>query len=998
MLSDTKVYSDLAPHGQTAFIEEFVMIETILSRSIRVICLGGISLGMQAATAQSTGEPMQRVEVTGSRIRQIDRETAQPLQVITAAQIRDSGLVTLGDILNSVSSAGAPDFSRGSALGASRENGGQYINLRNLGSNRLLTLVNGKRWTQTVDGFTDMSTIPASMVERIEVLKDGASSIYGSDAIAGVVNIILKKSMRGGELSLYSGRNKYGDGRNKDFSLSYGAGNEQVSLMFGLSHTEQGVIWAATRPVTASAYGPLRPAVGLGLGPWARIVPVDPRTGGALPSEDENGAAMPGFFDRVINHTGTFDGIGIGGASRNPAHWHDYAGADEDKFNATQQMMFQMPNTLDSIIAKGSIKLPKNMRISTTALFAQRSARAQVAGYPLQSGSQAGYPVYVDRDSYFNPYGNQVAGSGHGQDLYFYRRTTELPRVTENENRTVHVDAALDGEFSLRDLPWNWTVGVNYNKVSGSILTTGNLNLPKLKKALGPSFMNAAGTVQCGSLASPIPLAECVPFDILGGPSASTAQALAYVMSTGHARYGGTTSAATADVSAELLTLPAGPLAMAAGVEQRAVRGHDQPGQFEQSGYSTDLAGNSTFGRYTVKEAYAELNIPVLKGVTLAELLSFNLAARHSDYSNFGRTTNRKASFVWKPVNDLLARATYAEGFRAPNIGDTFGGGQQSYDEYLDPCDSLYGEAAINPEVQARCIAAGVPAGFRQVDQTGMPIISSQETQSTTPFMSGAGNASLTPETSVTRSMGLVYSPSSLPGFSAGIDWYRIQVDNRIVGVAATYVADQCYIAGVTSFCGAIQRHPATGEIVNLAHGNANLGQLRAEGADLALTYRLPPNRLGLFVLRTETSYVDKFAVKSAADGGWVNHAGEYAYHRLRSNLTLDWSSENWKAGWGLRYYSPVKDECWDVQARVECNLPDFEASWGQGANKLGATTYHDLHVSYKTAWQGQIQLGVNNIFGKKPRITYQGGASSSSVDADLPLDRFFYARYTQSF
>ena len=144
------------------------------------------------AYAQEAAAP-QRVEVTGSRIRQVDLETAQPVQVMTAEQIQKSGLVTVGDIVNSLSSTGTPAFSKGSVLTSNREQGGQYINMRNLGSQRLLVLVNGKRWTATVAGYTDMSTVPSSMIERIEVLKDGASSIYGSDAIAGVVNIILRK-------------------------------------------------------------------------------------------------------------------------------------------------------------------------------------------------------------------------------------------------------------------------------------------------------------------------------------------------------------------------------------------------------------------------------------------------------------------------------------------------------------------------------------------------------------------------------------------------------------------------------------------------------------------------------------------------------------------------------------------------------------------------------------------------------------------------------------
>ena len=143
---------------------------------------------MSIAQAQDS---MQRVEVTGSRIRTVDLATSQPVQVMTQEQIQKTGLVTVGDVINNMSSAGSPAFSKGGALTSNRENGGQYANLRNLGSQRLLVLVNGKRWTQTVAGYTDMSTIPSSMIERIEILKDGASAIYGSDAIAGMINIIL---------------------------------------------------------------------------------------------------------------------------------------------------------------------------------------------------------------------------------------------------------------------------------------------------------------------------------------------------------------------------------------------------------------------------------------------------------------------------------------------------------------------------------------------------------------------------------------------------------------------------------------------------------------------------------------------------------------------------------------------------------------------------------------------------------------------------------------
>ena len=968
------------------------MMETILSRSIRTICLGGMALGMTAAYAQEVTQPLQRVEVTGSRIRQVDLETAQPIQVMNQEQIQKTGLVTVGDILNNLSSAGAPDFSRSGSLTSNAEAGGQYVSLRNLGSNRLLVLVDGKRWTQTAAGFTDLSTIPSAMIERMEILKDGASSIYGSDAIAGVVNIILKKNMEGGQLSLYTGRNEEGDGRNKDFSLTYGANSDKASLMFGLSHTEQGVVWPSSREITATSYGPAHPYDGFGAGPWGRITPVHPVSGGSL---DQN---SPGGWNRHLNHTGDWTGNGIGANSRDPNSYHTYAGAPEDKFNSSQQMHLLSPNKLDTVFIKGEIALPKDVRLKTTAMYSQRQSTSQIAGYPLRSDAQNGYKVYIDKDSYYNPYGNQVAGAGLGQDLYFSRRTIELPRITDNENRTLHIDATLEGDFSFRDLAWNWSAGYNHNRVSGSQMGTGNINLLNLKKALGPSFMNSDGVVQCGTPGAPILLSQCTPFDILGGPSVSTPQTLAYINSTDQKNYGSTINSATADVAGELFQLPAGALGLAVGIEHREVKGSDVPGQFEQSGYSTNLAAQPTYGRYTVREAYAELNVPVLKNKPFAELLTFNLATRHSDYSNFGVANNSKASFMYKPVKDVLFRGTWAEGFRAPTVDDIAGGGSQSFDTFLDPCDTVFGEASSNPAVQARCVAAGTNATYQQLMQAGTPITSTNGTQGLTAFNSGAGNASLQPETAVTRTAGFVYSPSYLPGFTVGLDWYNIEIKNRITALSATYVANECYINGSAAFCGAIGRDPVTGQINQLARGNANLGQMETEGLDLAVSYRLPRTAYGQFGVRNETSYVDSFRTRSNVDSEWNEYAGEYFYNRVKSNTSVDWAMGNWSATWGFRYYSPVKDSCWSVKARIECNMPTAETTWGTGANKLGSVTFHDLSVGYKTAWNGRILVGVNNLFDKAPRIVYNTQADASSVDADQSLDRFVYVRYTQSF
>ena len=928
------------------------------------------------AQTQAAAEAPQRVEITGSRIRQVDLETAQPVLKMTSQQIQASGLVTVGDVLNQLTAAGPPAFSKGATLTSNREQGGQYIDMRGLGSQRLLVLVNGKRWSTTVAGYTDMSTIPTSMIDRIEILKDGASAIYGSDAIAGVVNIILKKSMQGGTISVYKGINEKGDGKNSDYDISYGGGDEKASLIFGLSHTTSGAVWSRDRYITSYPYA-AAPNNGLGAGPFGRIRQVSSAAGSV-------GNATG--FNKYLNHSG-----GAGAVSSNPANYHTYTGALEDQYNTTQQMMFQAPTDLTTMFTKGEIQLPWDMRFKTTAMFSERSSTRVNAGYPLSSQNQLRNPVYIDKNSYYNPYGAAATG-GAGEDLYFYRRMIEMPRTTDSRNQTVHIDATLEGDFTIAGKAWGWSAGYNHSAVTGQSNGTGNINLVNLKKALGPSFRNAAGIVQCGTATSPIALGECLPFDILGGPSASNAAVLGYIGSNSHAVYGSTVNSATADINGELFTLPAGVVGVAAGIEHREVRGYDLPDDMVANSLTTDNSYNPTRGRYSVKEAYLEANIPLLKDAPFAKLLSIDLATRYSDYSNFGTTTNSKASFMWKPVNDLLTRGTWAEGFRAPSLGDTFGGGSQTYDTYLDVCDTKLG-SITNATIQRNCRAAGVPANYRQLGQNGLPVTASQ--QSPVPFSSGAGNTSLTPETAKTKTLGLVYSPSYVPGLTASLDWFNIKVDNRITAVSVAYTLNQCYLQGVQQFCDNLRRD-ASGQIVSLTRGNTNLGAMETEGVDIGLNYRLPRTAYGQFNIRSESTWLKSFRTKSTATSDWDEYAGEYGSNRLKSNLSVDWSLGNWASTVTMRYSSPVKDGCYTTT--IACSNPDGESAGYGPYNKLGSLTYTDLNVSYSTPWKGKVSVGSNNLFNKKPRLIQSDASSSSAVDPNLPIDRFVYVRYSQAF
>lgn len=538
---------------------------------------------------------------------------------------------------------------------------------------------------------------------------------------------------------------------------------------------------------------------------------------------------------------------------------------------------------------------------------------------------------------------------------------------------------------------------------------TGNINLLALKNALGPSFLNAAGVVQCGTPDAPLPLGtslsagQCVPFNILGGPSASTAEALNYVNALEQSTYSNTSKSLSANITGGLFDMPlnAGEFSFAAGVEHRQESGYDHPDLMARSGLTTDLAANPTDSRYQLNEAYAEFNIPVLRDLPGARELSFDVASRYSHYSDFGGSTKNKYSFAWKPIDDLLVRGTYAEGFRAPTIGDIAGGGSQTFDYYTDPCDVRYGVAATNPDVEARCRAMGVPANFRQLDTAGQPITNAGGTQGTVPFYSGVGNRNLQPEQATTRTMGLVYSPAWLEGFDATLDWYRIKVTNVITAIDAQYVMDQCLVQNVSSWCSNFSRDPTTGQIVSLNRGNANLGALRTEGYDFVVHYRLPELPYGKFAVTLDSTYLESFDSQSEAGARYDHYAGTWSYPRVKANLSLDWSLGDFGATWTLRYQGAFRDQCWDPEAGIECDQPNYTSpTWGTiGANRKGAILFHDAQVRWNAPWNATVSFGVNNLFDRHPPITYSVTNSNSSYyDPALDLTRYFYLSYNQKF
>ncbi|NCT86398.1 TonB-dependent receptor [Stenotrophomonas acidaminiphila] len=930
---------------------------------VLALVAGAGTTGTAFAQDTSGATNLDRIEVTGSRIRQVDVETAQPVLTISRAEIENQGFSSVADILQNISAAGSPTFSRASPLTSNQEAGGQYIDLRNLGAQRTLVLVNGKRLGISPAGYQDISSIPSVIVERIEVLKDGASAIYGSDAMAGVINIITRKNFDGAEANVYTGQYGEGDGQKQTYDFMVGFSGERGSVTIGAEYHKEDPVWARDRWYTAEA---------------------DPRD--------------PGGNNTTVGQWGNWRPSGSTGAWQAPNRGSSAIGAgnfhpqnSNDTSNSIDQMQLLTPLERRSLFVNASYDITDNVRFTSDMGYTKRSSDRQIAGYPLQSAA-VGAPM--SKDSYFNP----TAGASA---VDWRRRGWEVPRTTNTDQTTWRFTAALEGSFEIGDRYFDWDAGYMFNEADTSIINNGNFYIPSVKAAVGPSFKDpTTGKIVCGTPGNVI--AGCVPWNPFAGFGTGAVEnslddpaVRNFLYKEEHAVGKTKTHDYFVNLAGSIITLPAGDLGFALGYEHRKEEGGFTPDAIAQSGNSTNLASGPTYGSYKVDEGYLELNVPVLADLPGAKELTFNAATRYSKFDTFGNTTNNKFGMKWRPMDDLLVRATYAEGFRAPTIGNLYGGGSQTFATgFRDPCDVVYGKAANSP----RCLK-DVGANFRQLKQGFVPITGPNGNQTPVPFVSGS-NPNLQPEMSTSKTIGLVYSPKFVQGLTMALDWWKVRIDDTVVSDSPNAIMDDCYVNLIESRCAMFKRDPAQGNIVGeLTYGTRNAGYYLTEGFDFDANYALDTD-WGRFSAKWATTYVSKFEIKSTNDPGTkpsqVN--GFEDYFRIRSNLSLGWNKGDWSANYGIRYYSSTKEDCSYDDICSDPNYFSPTANKVLPQNRLGATTFHDVQVSWQAPWNARIAIGANNVFNRVGPIMYSQAASNFSYYGGFDTGRFLYLKYNQKF
>ena len=956
----------------------------------------GIALALAPAFAgaqeQAQGDPttLDRIEVTGSRIRTVDTETAQPVLTIGRDEIEKQGFKSVADILQNVTAAGSPAISRAQPLSSGEMVGGYYIDLRNLGTQRTLVLVNGKRLGASVSGYQDVSQIPTVMVERIELLKDGASSIYGSDAMAGVINIITRSGFEGAEASAYLGQYSQGDGQKETYDFIMGFSGDRGSLTLGVEYSKEEGVWAKDRWFSKYSRTDRNPTAG-----WTTV-----SQWGVLQSGGTNYVLDRGADPFNFGNFHVLDGTPVTG----------------DVSNSNEQMHLLTPTERRSVFINGKFDITDNVRFNTDVLYTRRESQAQVAGYPLQSSA---YGLMMSADSYYNPLGNQW-NPGAGQEVGFIHRGWEVPRVSNNQLTTYRFTGAFEGSFEVGERYFDWDVGYLYNNAELVQRQTGNFRISAVEQATGESFYNPnTGRVECGNLAgltdpnNPNPAygagpGGCVPWNPFiaagrtgNGGITGNADLMAFLFPTSHATGEVESTSYFANLTGSLFALPAGDLGFAVGYEHRNEKGTFEPDALAQTGDSTDLAAGPTGGGYSVDEVYAELNIPVLADLPGAQELTFNVATRYSDYSTFGDTLNSKFGFKWKPIDSLLVRGTWSEGFRAPTIADLYGGGSQSFEYFTDPCDTVYGHAATSAATLARCAQdIANAASYRQLKQGFEPVEGPDE-QSPVPFNSGS-NPNLMPETSTSKTLGVVWSPGFAEGLNVALDWWAVKVENTIVDDTPTDQLNDCYILGIAERCNSFTRDPVLGYVNNLSYGGRNSGYLDTEGYDVEATYRWDTGSFGRFDFNWQTTYVSKYEYKTTNDANQpVNiDNGWGSYFRIRSNLSTNWTMGDFGIGWNMRYYSGTKEACYYA---TRCSEPGFISPDPTkvnplGANRMGANTFHDVQVRWDAPWNATIAIGANNVFDHYAAPAYSAPNSQFSYYGGFDIGRFIYMQYKQSF
>jgi outer membrane receptor protein involved in Fe transport len=868
---------------------------------------------------------IETVVVTGSLLKRTDANSPNPVTFVTAEEIRRSGAISVEGLLAKVASATNQGQNAGSVLGG--QDGASFGDLRNLGSNRTLVLLNGRRMVSTFGSGAigvDLNNVPVALIERIEVLRDGASPIYGSDAVGGVINIITKERFKGARLDAEAGQSSEGDARTRRvaglWGANFGEGNLLISADFqrrsGVALGDRKFALNFVQPYPIPTYGP-----------DGKIV----QTVGS--SVGKGGLAINGAGEY-------FTVFGPGPKGFKPFEESDRVDAPPSYGLIPQQRRFNLS-------VHGNYAITEAIEAFFESTYTTRAADIDLTPARSAFGVPASNPS--------NPF---------GEDVFLVRRFGELgDSIIHSPSKLGQVVAGLRGDLNDK-VSWQFSAQSGRSRSEQQI--SNQVNTTRLQDSLDPAT--------CASVPG------CVVSSVFGFGSITQPMA-DYLRENNRVRYGYSLTSVNANVTADVYALPAGMLTGLVGVESRRESGFSIPDESIIAGTSSYVQSQITRGTIRTDGLFFEAGVPLLKNQALAKALNASIAARLTHQDPFGSNRSWKLGLDWAIDSNVRVRTNLSTAFRAPNINELFGGVSQSFTPLGDPCDASAPQRQ-NASVDAACLQAGLAKDFSSAGQNASLLL--------------GGNPAAKPETAREKTLGFVLTPKFLPGFSASVDAYSVNLRSALGPIDAQYVLDRCY-ASVASlsgpFCAYVKRLP-NGQINTVSALTQNLGAVRTSGVDLGIQYDIRLKdwgwaESGKVTVASQTSYLSKYDVQNLPESEFTHFAGTEgprnfisgAYPRFKSTSSLTYSANDWSVGTTARMIGG--------SSRIGAD-PVHEPY-----TKVPNTWYYDLVATFRLGGF-DVAVGAENLTNKAPPFMANGyNYDPQTYDA---IGRYGYVKVSTKF
>lgn len=984
-------------------------------------------------------EADQEIVVTGSRIARPNLSSPNPVTSVQGEEFFQQGQISIGDQLNQLPQL-ASTFNQSNSTRFLGTAGLNLLDLRNLGTQRTLVLVNGRRHVagDILNSGTsvDVNTIPTDLIDRVDIVTGGESAVYGSDAIAGVVNFVLKDHYDGLEARGQSGVSTYGDGGAQFASILAGKNfaDGRGNLAVNAEYAHQDQYFGSGRDY---------------LNQQSAFITVNPNPTAGNPrnvyfndvrsaSYSETGVVRFGGNANLNAGTGpngtrynvpyqfTTDGnlVPLTGQRVGFGPTGSFIGGNGSNFRSGEQL--QLQPRLDRV----NLSLVGHFEISPAFVPFVEATWSHTVVY----GSGGSGPAFINGGALGddpannreqlrldNPYLTSQARGVITSNLLAANPAAVITGATRFSVREILEGLGNRAERSRRDTyrvvggvkgtfndNWHYELSANYGEFRESTEILGNLNIQRFLLANDPT-RNASGQIVCRSQVDPAArigyvdngsilaadVAACTPINVFGGnfTDAQRNYLLQNTTAIGKITQFDVTGFIAGDTR-QFLSLPGGPIGFSIGGEYRRETNLYQQDPLVSAGYTFYNAIPSFIApALEVKEAYGELRVPILKDVRFFRELTITGAARVSDYNTkTGTVYSYNGSAIWRPVNDITLRASYARAVRAPNLGELYTPFGTNFQLITDPCSSDNITGGSNPaNRKANCAAAGVPANF------------SYQYSNSLQYLSG-GNPNLSAETSDSYTFGGVLQPHWVPGLSITVDYYNIKVKQAIASLDAQTIINNCYDLSNLSnqFCALFQRSGANApdpfRIVEgtLKSGGFNFGQLRARGIDAEVSYNHQIGSYGRLSLRGNYTHViqrDDFLDPN--DPSYISrNRGNLGTPIDRFTINTDFKTGAFTFGYRVRWYGPQYVGDYSFYNSLNGNPPSdpYYANY----QKYPAVAYHDLRIGFDVSKKYNMYLGVTNVGDKHPPLDLTGlGGGSGQYDV---LGRFVYAGVVAKF